>query len=224
MFLFSCPRSYASLFLSFSVSASSAFSISARIFAACAGLLCATIAYSSSLRFLRAGASSTHRSYGVFDTITAAAVISVHHLTKTFGDGDLAVHAVTSVDLDIGAGEVVLVMGPSGSGKTTLLLMLGAMLRPTSGSVLVDGLLEGTTVSLKPDHFGSANAIGAAIAQVSGEVDSVVSLEGTTREIALESVVAEARARADDRLAGDAAPHRGRRRSAGRRRRQLRRL
>ncbi|WP_337182918.1 hydantoinase/oxoprolinase family protein [Shinella sp.] len=64
------------------------------------------------------------------------------------------------------------------------------------GSVLVDGLLEGTSVSLKPDHFGSANAIGAAIAQVSGEVDSVVSLEGTTREKALESVVAEARARA----------------------------
>lgn len=64
------------------------------------------------------------------------------------------------------------------------------------GSVLVEGLLEGTSVSLKPDHFGSANAIGAAIAQVSGEVDSVVSLEGTTREIALESIVAEARARA----------------------------
>ena len=64
------------------------------------------------------------------------------------------------------------------------------------GSVLVEGLLEGTSVSLKPDHFGSANAIGAAIAQVSGEVDSVISMEGTTRERALEAVVAEARARA----------------------------
>ena len=64
------------------------------------------------------------------------------------------------------------------------------------GSVLVDGLLEGTSISLKPDHFGSANAIGAAIAQVSGEVDSVVSLEGTSREIALETIVGEARSRA----------------------------
>ncbi|MDQ2065886.1 hydantoinase/oxoprolinase family protein [Xinfangfangia sp. CPCC 101601] len=64
------------------------------------------------------------------------------------------------------------------------------------GSVLVDGLLEGTSSSLKPDHFGSANAIGAAIAQISGEVDSVVSLEGITRAQALESVVAEATARA----------------------------
>ncbi len=64
------------------------------------------------------------------------------------------------------------------------------------GSVLIEGLLDGTSVSLRPDHFGSANAIGAAIAQVSGEVDSVVSLEGTTREKALEQIVNEARQRA----------------------------
>jgi putative ABC transport system ATP-binding protein len=66
-------------------------------------------------------------------------VVSVHDLTKTYGTGELAVYAVRHVDLDIAAGEVVLVMGPSGSGKTTLLLMLGAMLRPTSGSIHVDG-------------------------------------------------------------------------------------
>ncbi|HEX6422499.1 MAG TPA: ATP-binding cassette domain-containing protein [Acidimicrobiales bacterium] len=66
-------------------------------------------------------------------------VVSARDLTKTYGTGDLAVDAVRQVDLDIDAGEVVLVMGPSGSGKTTLLLMLGAMLRPTSGSILVDG-------------------------------------------------------------------------------------
>ena len=65
--------------------------------------------------------------------------LSVRQLTKTYGSGDLAVDAVRAVDLDVEAGEVVLVMGPSGSGKTTLLLMLGAMLRPSSGSVRVDG-------------------------------------------------------------------------------------
>lgn len=64
------------------------------------------------------------------------------------------------------------------------------------GSVLIDGLLGGTCQSMRPDHFGSANAIGAAIAQVSGEVDAVVALEGRTREAALESVVAEATQRA----------------------------
>jgi putative ABC transport system ATP-binding protein len=69
-----------------------------------------------------------------------APAISVRQLTKTFGEGDLAVHAVRSVELDIEAGKVALIMGPSGSGKTTLLLMLGAMLRPTSGSVVIDGV------------------------------------------------------------------------------------
>ena len=64
------------------------------------------------------------------------------------------------------------------------------------GSVLIEGLLEGTSQSLGPDHFGSANAIGAAIAQVSGEVDSVVALEGRSRESALEGIIAEARQRA----------------------------
>ena len=92
-------------------------------------------------------------------TIDPATAISVRQLTKTFGDGDLAVHAVNDVDLDIATGEVVLVMGPSGSGKTTLLLMLGAMLRPTSGTVLVDGI-ELTTAperrlpALRATHLG----------------------------------------------------------------------
>jgi putative ABC transport system ATP-binding protein len=70
---------------------------------------------------------------------TSPITIEVRGLTKVFGDGDLAVTAVRDVDLDIHHGEVVLIMGPSGSGKTTLLLMLGAMLRPTSGSVVIDG-------------------------------------------------------------------------------------
>jgi putative ABC transport system ATP-binding protein len=77
----------------------------------------------------------------VTGTATAAVeALVVRGLTKTFGEGELAVHAVRDVDLDVGAGEVVLIMGPSGSGKTTLLLMLGAMLRPSDGSIVVDGI------------------------------------------------------------------------------------
>ena len=87
------------------------------------------------------------------------AAISVRHLTKTFGEGDIAVHAVSDIDLDVAVGEVVLVMGPSGSGKTTLLLMLGAMLRPTSGSVLIDGVELATAAerrlpALRATHLG----------------------------------------------------------------------
>ena len=85
--------------------------------------------------------------------------VSVHQLTKTYGEDELAVAAVRHVDLDIAAGEVVLIMGPSGSGKTTLLLMLGAMLRPTSGSITVDGVELATAAErdlppLRARHFG----------------------------------------------------------------------
>ena len=64
----------------------------------------------------------------------------VDGLTKQFGSGKTAVRAVDAVSLEVGEGEVVLVMGPSGSGKTTLLLMLGGLLKPTSGSVRLDGV------------------------------------------------------------------------------------
>ena len=61
------------------------------------------------------------------------------HLSRRFGSGAAEVVAVRDVSLSVDPGEVVLVMGPSGSGKTTLLLMLGALLRPTSGRILIDG-------------------------------------------------------------------------------------
>jgi len=58
---------------------------------------------------------------------------------KHFGSADTLVRAVDGVDLQVSAGEMVLIMGPSGSGKTTLLTMLGGLLRPTSGSVTISG-------------------------------------------------------------------------------------
>ncbi|MFA5786091.1 MAG: ATP-binding cassette domain-containing protein [Actinomycetota bacterium] len=66
--------------------------------------------------------------------------VKAERLEKTFGEGDVQVRAVRGVDLEVGRGEVVLIMGPSGSGKTTLLSMLGAMLRPTSGAISIDGV------------------------------------------------------------------------------------
>src|SRR6266508_2891303 len=86
-------------------------------------------------------------------------VLHVTGLTKTFGQGALAVTAVGGVDLDVHPGEVVLIMGPSGSGKTTLLLMLGAMLRPTAGAIQVGGLdlasaPERRLPSLRARRFG----------------------------------------------------------------------
>ncbi|HSE07839.1 MAG TPA: ATP-binding cassette domain-containing protein [Nocardioidaceae bacterium] len=91
-------------------------------------------------------------------------VVAVRGLTKTYGQGASQVAALREVDLDVYAGEVLLVMGPSGSGKTTMLLMLGALLRPTSGSITVTGrdgrsidvasTPEGQLPSLRAHTFG----------------------------------------------------------------------
>ena len=56
---------------------------------------------------------------------------------KTYGEGRTAVRAVRGVDLELQAGERLLVMGPSGSGKTTLLSVLGGLLAPTEGRVVI---------------------------------------------------------------------------------------
>ncbi len=80
-------------------------------------------------------------------------VLTTTGLEKSFGQGDTIVHAVRGIDLAVRAGEVVLIMGPSGSGKTTLLSMLGAMLRPTSGAVTVDGVDIAATPESRLPHL-----------------------------------------------------------------------
>ena len=64
--------------------------------------------------------------------------------TRSYGDGSTLITALDSLDLTIHSGESVAVLGPSGSGKTTLLQLLGALDRPSSGSVRFEGRqLEG---------------------------------------------------------------------------------
>jgi len=67
------------------------------------------------------------------------AIVEIRNVTKIYGAGHAEVRAVDDVSLEIARGELVLVMGPSGSGKTTLLSMLGGLLRPTSGSIVIAG-------------------------------------------------------------------------------------
>src|SRR5258708_35693519 len=65
-------------------------------------------------------------------------------LRKPFGKGERAVHAVDGIRLAIGDGEVVSIVGRSGSGKTTTLDCLGLLLRPTSGTIVIDGTATST--------------------------------------------------------------------------------
>ncbi len=76
-----------------------------------------------------------------------SALIQIRGLTKTYGEGANAVHALEHVDLDINAGEVTMLMGPSGSGKTTLLSIMGGILSATKGSVQIAGR---EVVGMKP--------------------------------------------------------------------------
>ena len=66
-------------------------------------------------------------------------IIQIRHLTKTFGDGDGAVHALEDINLDIRQGEIFGIIGLSGAGKSTLVRCINLLERPTSGSVVVDG-------------------------------------------------------------------------------------
>src|ERR1700685_3664313 len=65
--------------------------------------------------------------------------IAAKGLTKWFGEGATRTTAVNGVDFVAHFGEMLFIVGPSGSGKTTLLSMVSGILRPNSGTVLMNG-------------------------------------------------------------------------------------
>ncbi len=71
-------------------------------------------------------------------------IIEVHDVWKTYAMGDQEVHALRGVSLDVIRGEYLSIMGPSGSGKTTLFNMVGALDRPTKGTVVVNAIEMGS--------------------------------------------------------------------------------
>jgi len=83
----------------------------------------------------------------------------VHGITKTYRSGDVDVHALRGIDLDILDGEVLVLLGPSGSGKSTFLNILGGLDRATSGEVrfrdhnLTD-MSERALTLFRRDHVG----------------------------------------------------------------------
>ncbi len=85
--------------------------------------------------------------------------IRLRGITKVYGEGSAAFHALRGVDLDIRRGEFVAIMGPSGSGKSTALNVLGCLDRPSGGryefmGVRVEALLRDDRARLRRRHFG----------------------------------------------------------------------
>ena len=86
-------------------------------------------------------------------------VLRARALTKTYGSGDSAVHALRAVDLDVERGEFVVLLGASGSGKSTLLNILGGLDTPTSGEIFFEdhalhGAADDVLTEYRREHVG----------------------------------------------------------------------
>lgn len=66
-------------------------------------------------------------------------LLKVSHISKTYGSGENAIHALKDVSFSVPKGEYVAIVGESGSGKSTLLNLIGGLDMPTSGKVIIDG-------------------------------------------------------------------------------------
>lgn len=72
--------------------------------------------------------------------IPAAPILEVFDIHKTYRDGEVMAEVLKGISFTVNAGEFVAIQGPSGAGKSTLLNLLGALDKPDSGKIVIDGL------------------------------------------------------------------------------------
>jgi putative ABC transport system ATP-binding protein len=92
-------------------------------------------------------------------TTKSDVVVAGTDITRVFGEGDTAVHALRGCSVNVNRGELTAVMGPSGSGKSTLMHILAGLDRPTTGSVSIEGtditkLGDNDLTKLRREHIG----------------------------------------------------------------------
>ncbi|MCL0082243.1 ABC transporter ATP-binding protein [Dehalococcoidia bacterium] len=86
-------------------------------------------------------------------------LLKIENLSKDYSLGKIVVHALRGVNLEVPQGDLLVISGPSGSGKTTLLNLIGAIARPTSGDVFLEGralskLSDGRLAELRNHKIG----------------------------------------------------------------------
>ena len=127
----------------------------------------------------------------------AEVVFEARGLTKTYRTGDIEVHALAGVDLDLYAGELVVLLGPSGSGKSTLLNILGGLDHATSGRVRfcdhdLTALDDAGLTRYRRDHVGFVfqfyNLIPSLTARENVDLVTEIARNPMPAEMALELV------------------------------------
>ena len=116
-------------------------------------------------------------------------ILETQAVSKIYGEGSNRVVALDDASLSLHRGQILLIMGPSGSGKTTLLSVMGCILRPTTGRVLVDGKLasamdENALPDIRRHYFGfvfqAFNLFGTLTALENVEV--VLRMKGAAKQ------------------------------------------
>ena len=127
---------------------------------------------------------------------TTQPIVALRDATRIYQQGTTQVHALRGMNLEIFPGELTVLSGPSGSGKTTALNLIGALDRPTSGSVMVDGhelaeMSRGQLSELRRDRIGfvfqAYNLVPILTAYENAEV--VMALQGVDAKVRKERVM-----------------------------------
>jgi putative ABC transport system ATP-binding protein len=155
---------------------------------------------------MEAALALSHPHHPQAEELQATRVVVASELTRRYGAGDTAVDALRGVSLEIPRGHLTAVMGPSGSGKSTLMHILAGLDKPSSGSVVIDGvelttLKDNDLTKLRRRHIGFVFQFFNLLPMLSAEenITLPLSISGTKIERAWLEELLEATGLADRR-------------------------